>query len=82
MITAQEKLHQAALWSILLSAAAVVLIAECQILLGLALVTPIASDTPLRFPPIKGSLAAFLGSPWFPRWSWVMLLWGWWLAQP
>ncbi|MBI3665572.1 MAG: O-antigen ligase family protein [Acidobacteria bacterium] len=62
MTTTQEKLHQAALWSMLLSAAAVVVsIAVCQILLGLALVTLIASDTPLRFPPVKAPLGVFMG---------------------
>ena len=46
----------------LVSAAAVVLsIAVCQIFLGLALIALIASEAPLRFPPIKAPLFLFLG---------------------
>ena len=69
MTATKEKLHQAALWSMLLSAAAVVVsIAVCQIFLGLAVIALIASDTPLRFPPVKAPLFAFLG------WTVVSLL--------
>ena len=61
-MTTQERLHQAALWSTLASAAAVVVsIAVCQIFLGLALIALVASDSPLRLPPVKLPLLAFLG---------------------
>jgi putative inorganic carbon (HCO3(-)) transporter len=59
MTPTQQKLYHAALWSMLISAAAVVVsIAICQIFLGLALIASIASEAPLRFPPIKAPLAA------------------------
>lgn len=46
----------------LASAATVVLsIAVCQIFLGLALIALIGSGAPLRLPPVKAPLAAFLG---------------------
>jgi putative inorganic carbon (HCO3(-)) transporter len=63
MTPTQERLYQAAVWCMLFSAAAVVIsIAVCQILLGLALITLLASDAPLRFPrQLRAPLAAFLG---------------------
>lgn len=62
MTGGQRKLYQAATWSMLISAAAVVLsIAICQIFLGLALIALIASEARLDFPPVKAPLCAFLG---------------------
>jgi O-antigen ligase len=63
MTPTQERLYQAALWCTLLSAATVVIsIAVCQIFLGLALITLIASEAPLRFPrPLALPLAVFVG---------------------
>jgi O-antigen ligase len=58
----QERLFLAAQWSMLLSAASVVLsIAVCQIFLGLALIALVGSGAPLRLPPVKWPLALFLG---------------------
>ncbi len=55
------RLFQVAQWLMLASAASAVLsIAVCQILLGLALITWMASEAPLRLPPIQAPLAAFL----------------------
>jgi len=69
MTPTQEKLFQAATWLMLLSATSVVLsIAVCQIFLGLALIALVASDAPLRLPPLKAPLACFLG------WTVVSLL--------
>jgi O-antigen ligase len=61
MSPTQERLFLAAQWAMLLSAASVVLsIAVCQIFLGLALIALIGSGAPLRLPPVKWPLAAFL----------------------
>ena len=57
----QSKLYQAALWSMLISAAMVVVsIAVSQIFLGLALATLLGSRAPLRFPPIWMPLLVFM----------------------
>jgi putative inorganic carbon (HCO3(-)) transporter len=62
MAPIQEKLYQIALWSMLASAAAVVIsIAVCQIFLGLALIALVASEAPLRLPPLKIPLLMFMG---------------------
>ncbi len=62
MTSAQERLYQAALWSMLVSAAAIIVsIAVSQIFLGLALIALIGSEAPLRFPPIKAPLFLLLG---------------------
>src|SRR5713226_1505782 len=62
MTAKEEYLHRIATWSMLASAAAIVMsIAVSQILLGLALISLIASEAPLRFPPIKAPLFLFLG---------------------
>jgi putative inorganic carbon (HCO3(-)) transporter len=70
MTANQQRLYQAAVWCMLLSAAAIVIsIAVSQIFLGLALVALLASDAPLRFPaPLRWPLAVFLG------WTVVSLL--------
>ncbi|MBI3693823.1 MAG: O-antigen ligase family protein, partial [Acidobacteria bacterium] len=69
MAPTQERIYQAAVWSMLVSAASIVVsIAVSQIFLGLALIALIASDAPLRFPPLEAPLAAFLG------WTVVSLL--------
>jgi putative inorganic carbon (HCO3(-)) transporter len=58
----EQALFRVAQWSMLISAGAVVVsIAVCQIFLGLALIAWLASEAPLRFPPIKAPLFAFLG---------------------
>lgn len=62
MTPTQERLYAVAQWSMLLSAASVVLsIAVCHILLGVALIALVASGAPLRLPPVKWPLAVFLG---------------------
>lgn len=62
MTPTQLRLYQAALWSMLISAAAVVVsIAVSQIFLGLALATLVGSRAPLRFPPFRAPLLVFMG---------------------
>jgi len=62
MTATEARLYQIAVWSMLASAAAIVMsIAVSQILLGLALISLLASEAPLRFPPIKAPLFLFLG---------------------
>jgi len=62
MTPAQQRLHVAAFWCGLLSAASVVAsIFVSQVLLGLALVLLAASRAPLIFPPLKAPLLAFFG---------------------